>query len=246
MKHMTTQQNELPLGTTVKFEKTRSHQKYIKPDGRQVPGVTTVLNILNKPALVPWAHKLGLQGIDYKAVSNQAAGIGTLAHFMCECHLKGLKADLSEFSPADVSKAESAFIKFLQFWDEGKYTILQNELQIVHPSMNYGGTLDIMATDGSGKIALIDLKTSNGIYDEYIYQLAAYEQLWNAVNLKTPIDKRIIVRIGKEDADDLEIRELSDLTKHMNVFISCLGVYEAQKALKPTEPTWKVKKKVAK
>ena len=34
---------------------SKAGRMYILPDGRQVPGVTTVLEILNKPALVHWA-----------------------------------------------------------------------------------------------------------------------------------------------------------------------------------------------
>ena len=44
----------------------RQHTVYKLASGARVPGVTTVLSVLNKPALVPWANKLGLEGIDVR------------------------------------------------------------------------------------------------------------------------------------------------------------------------------------
>ena len=49
--------------TVGRFTSVRAHQRYKIEDGTIVPGVTTVVGILNKPALVPWANKLGLEGI---------------------------------------------------------------------------------------------------------------------------------------------------------------------------------------
>ena len=43
-------------------KRSRTHTRYPSKSGHLVPGVTTVLNVLNKPALVPWATGLGLQG----------------------------------------------------------------------------------------------------------------------------------------------------------------------------------------
>lgn len=34
---------------------TKVHTKYISKDGEQVPGVTTILGILSKPALIHWS-----------------------------------------------------------------------------------------------------------------------------------------------------------------------------------------------
>ena len=44
--------------------KSKAHQRYKLADGTQVPGVTTITGQLNKPALIIWANRLGLQGID--------------------------------------------------------------------------------------------------------------------------------------------------------------------------------------
>ena len=45
-------------------KRAKAHTAYKTAGGQRVPGVTTVLGVINKPALVPWANQLGLQGIN--------------------------------------------------------------------------------------------------------------------------------------------------------------------------------------
>lgn len=216
----------------VKLEKTKIHQKYLLADGREVVGVTTALGIMNKPALLAWAWAEGKAGRDFRKVKDQAADIGTLAHFLCECHLKGIEADTSEFSPADLSKAENAVIKFMTWWDKEGFTLVASESQLISEQLEYGGTLDIVAKDKEGVLHLIDIKTSKAIYEEYWFQVAAYRKLWNENNLPENLIKgaTYIVRIGKEaNEDDFETPSRTDLSREFDVFLKCLALYKAVK-----------------
>ena len=56
------------------------HTVYKTQDGEKVPSVTTVLNVLAKPALIYWAWDLGIKGIDYRKYRDDKADIGTLVH----------------------------------------------------------------------------------------------------------------------------------------------------------------------
>ena len=51
---------------------TKAHVRYRTKSGIMVPGTTTVLNLLAKPALVYWAWNLGMQGEDYRKVRDKA------------------------------------------------------------------------------------------------------------------------------------------------------------------------------
>ncbi len=214
----------------VKFEPTKAHQRYKLPDGTAVPGVTTVLGAtIPKPALLAWAYNCGVKGEDFRKVKDKAADVGTIAHWLIELHLKGLKPDVSCFAPADLSKAENAVIKFLSWWDSGKYEYVASEMQLVSID-GYGGTLDIMARQ-HGELILVDLKTSKGIYDEYWFQLAAYAKLYCENNPFEELKRFIICRIGKEESDnDFEIQEKQDLTWEGAVFKQCLALYKVLKA----------------
>lgn len=78
--------------------KTKIHTVYKTADGKRVPSVTTILGILNKPALLDWAWRMGCEGQDYKAVRDNAGDIGTLAHYLILCHLKGEKPETQDYS----------------------------------------------------------------------------------------------------------------------------------------------------
>lgn len=211
----------------VKFERTKAHITYKLKNGQRVPGASTIAKIGEDPsALLYWAWDLGKQGIDYKKAREQAADIGTLAHFMIQCHLRGEEADLSEFSHADQDKAETAFIKFLEFWDANKFQPVAVEVPLVSETYGFGGTIDLLARDANG-LCLLDWKTSKAIYRPYLIQLAMYQELWNEHNPKDQIARRAIIRVGKEEAMDLEVRWLSDMRPYFEAAVAQLTLYRA-------------------
>ena len=95
-------------------KKSRAHIRYELPDGTKVPGVTTVLGVLNKPALIIWANRLGLQGIDSSKYRDEMADIGTLAHQMIVDYFKGEKTNTDEYSKSQIDAAENCL---LSFWE---------------------------------------------------------------------------------------------------------------------------------
>ncbi len=212
----------------VKYDAKAAHQRYKLADGTPVPGVTTVLGVINKPQLLSWAWQCGMNGEDYRKVRDSAASAGTLAHWLIECHIKGLTPDLSEFAPATVSAAENAYLKWLDWWQGGGFEFAASESQLVHPD-GYGGTLDILASRKC-ETCLIDLKTSKAIYSEHWYQVAAYGALAEA-NGVGPVKHYIICRIGKKcDDGDWSVEERSDVSSELAVFKAALGLYTAIKA----------------
>lgn len=217
-----------PYKPIVRFEKLKSHIVYKTKEGQRVPGASTVAKIGDSPEnLIHWSWELGCQGIDYKKVRDTAADIGSLAHFLIQCHLRNETADLSEFSPEDVSKAETCFLKFLDFWDKENLRVIASEVPLVSEEFKYGGTIDTVAMDGG--IVLLDYKSGKSIWDSHLFQLSAYEQLWNENNPHTLIDRRAIIRIGKELVGDFEIRWLSPMKLYFDVFLTQLAHYKARK-----------------
>jgi hypothetical protein len=190
----------------VRLEKTRAHQKYPLKDGTDVPGASTIAKIgEDSSGLIHWAWKLGMEGQDYRKVRDKAADIGTVAHFMIECFLHNNEPDLSEFSPADVEKATIAYNNFRTWWDEEGFEVIEPEVQLVSEEYLFGGTIDAPARDRDGKIVLLDWKTSKAIVPAHKIQLAGYEQLWNENRPTMKVQRRGIVRIGKESPDDSEV-----------------------------------------
>jgi hypothetical protein len=215
----------------IKTNKTKAHIRYTLKDGSIVPGVTTVLGILAKPALIPWANRLGLQGIDVNKYVDEKAEIGSLAHLMILAYLKGEKLDTSEYSQKVIDKAENCLISFFQWEKRNPFKVLLVEKSLVSEKWGYGGTLDLLAQwETDGNEALIDFKTSPAIYPDMIFQLAAYEQPL-LENGYCPVTKHIL-RIGRDESEGFEERTLFDLSLHWEIFKNCLNIYNLKKKIK--------------
>ena len=209
--------------------KVKVHTIYKLADGTRVPSVTTVLGILAKPALLDWAWKMGQQGLDYKAVRDSAGDIGTLAHYLIMCHLKGEKPDTSEYSPQALNQAETCLLKYWD-WEKGhQISPLLIEVPLVSEYYGFGGTIDFYG-QVDGVFTLLDFKTGKAIYSEQFIQLAAYRELLAEAN--HPIDTTRILRIGKSEEEGFEERMAGDLGKHFDLFKHCLGIYNLQKELR--------------
>jgi CRISPR/Cas system-associated exonuclease Cas4 (RecB family) len=201
---------------------TASHTVYKNAAGKRVPGVTTVLGLLNKPALLKWAWQCGKDGLELERTRQAAADIGTVAHALCEAHLRGMDLDKSNIAPDVVDKAETSFIRFLDWWDREQLEMVHSELGLVSESMQVGGTLDVLARRPDGRLCVIDLKTSKGIYDEMLIQAATYAAMYEE-NHGVTVDDVFIVRIGKEIADDLEVRPVTQREERVEAFRALAG-----------------------
>lgn len=212
-----------------KLSRTKVHTRYKLQSGQQVPGVTTVLGILAKPALIHWAWDLGTQGIDYKKYRDATADIGTLAHYLIACDLEGKTPDTTAFSTEQIDRAENALISYYE-WRKGRtIKVILIEAPLVSEMYKYGGTIDCLAKV-DGVLTLIDIKTSKAIYNEMIFQLAAYQQLL-VEHGHTPQNVRIL-RVGRDESEGFEERVVADLSSQWEVFWHCLQVYSLQKQIR--------------
>jgi|Deesub1362A_J573_1020465.scaffolds.fasta_scaffold00751_27 hypothetical protein len=159
--------------------KTKAHTRYRLDDGTVVPSVTTIINQnlgWNKAQLIAWARREALAGNDPDKIRDQAADRGTIAHGMIEELLTGKPFDRSEYAPADLEKAERSVEGFREWMSRYDLEVLETERALVHPVLRYGGTIDLLAML-DGKLAIIDFKTSKGVYATHRIQLAAYWEL---------------------------------------------------------------------
>lgn len=217
--------------------KTKAHQRYrLKPTkqhpkGEIVVGVTTIVGILNKPALVPWANRIGLQGIDVKRYVDDKADIGTLAHALIIGELTGQKVDTSDYSQAQISAAENACLSFYAWQKKHKLTIYEAEKELVSERYRFGGRFDILGEIDS-IIELLDLKTGSGIWEEHYYQLGGYlllleenEHIVNQIRILN------IPRSENENFQEIILSgRMMDLSKEM--FLDCLSIYNRKKEVK--------------
>lgn len=160
-------------------------------DGQRATGVTTALKALPKD-LARWGARtvaeyvvqnpgefgnmLRLGGpaptVDFlqklpNQRRNDAAVRGTAVHKLAERVITGEEVDVPEHLVGYVQS-------YIRFLDEFGGKELHSELVVANRTHLYGGTLDsIQDIPGLGR-ALVDYKTSNGIYGETALQVAAY------------------------------------------------------------------------
>lgn len=165
-------------------------------DGQQYFSVTTILNVLNKPALPSWAAKSVAEYVvqNFSIVSDlvgqgqraaaidlmkgspwrqrdQAADLGTAVHQAVEQlqSQKYVDPALSALDPDVIP-----FIDSFQAWYEHfKPEIIVSEGTVFNRKYDYAGTLDLIARI-DGLTWLIDVKSGKGVYPEYAMQIAAY------------------------------------------------------------------------
>lgn len=219
--------------------KVKTHITYKNAKGERLPGVTTILGILGKPALIHWSWDLGCKGIDYKTFRDDKADIGTLAHEMILCHLKKETPDTSYYSQNQIDLAETCFIKYLDWEKDKTIEPILLEKPLVSELHQYGGTIDNYCLLNGIK-TLIDYKTSKAIYEENFMQISAYAWLIleNILEKDTyedsflPIENRIILRVGRNEQEGFEVKNINNIIKYFEIFKNCLNIYNLKKEIK--------------
>jgi hypothetical protein len=214
-----------------------------------VPSVTTILNVINKPALIPWAVRTTVDYIGThldelknsltagqandifneakqasKAVSQEAMDIGTQVHEAIECFFKGEAYDLTTMP----DPARKAYSSFLDWVNGARFKCEATEVRLYNEQDNYAGTCDAVGTI-DGDVVLIDFKTGSGIYPEATLQVSAYARAYSLKNVDI-IQRAYIVRFGKDSAQ-FEVKEIDreGLREEYSAFMCALGLYNWQK-----------------
>ncbi len=203
--------------------KVQAHQNY-----NGLPGVTTVLNILNKPGLVKWANNLGLQGIDSSRFTSEAAETGSLAHEMILAYFNKQECDTHDYSARQIEKAAhslSLFHKWVSVYQPRPILI---EKQLVSSKYGYGGTLDLYASlnvSGTCFLELVDFKTGSGPWPTHYVQLAAYKNLLEE-NGHIVENCRLLKLPADQSTQTFSEVQLLNLDRYWDLFLHCLAIYK--------------------
>ena len=205
--------------------RVKAKERYRNAVGDIIPSVTTVLDILAKPALIRWANRMGLDGIDTNKYKDALADIGTLAHLLIICSLSDELPEVDEFTPEQLRAAERCYAKFVDWEKRNPVTPLLVEHPLVSETYQYGGRLDLFCICNDA-FMLADFKTSGGIFPEMIYQVAAYRQL--LVEAGWHVQKAVILRVGRDDREGADEKILTEyeLDIGFQIFTRCLEIYK--------------------
>lgn len=222
--------------------KTKAHTRYKNAEGKVIPSVTTIIggNLgWNKGALIGWARKMALQGIDPNKERDEAADVGTLAHALIEeyitekaPHLDVVPVDRDLYSAANMEMARVAVEAFVLWEDQYEVDLtdprVQVELRMVSEWFQYGGTLDLLAPVGN-IFSLIDFKTTNALYAEHRIQLSGYEWLYEE-NFGEAVPTHLL-QVSK-DAADFHHHTFADLSNELEIFRLLIRLHQLHKLVK--------------
>lgn len=222
------------MGNLMALERTRSVRK-IKPryettSGEWVPGVTTVIGIRAKDALVGWAFNIGKANPDLssiRAYTDELAEIGSCAHEIITGKLKGVTPDLRDYT-GSVIEAAAVPVRKYDEWAKGKtIELLAADRAYVSDEHRFGGTLDLLARI-DGAVTVLDFKTGKAIYPEYFYQCAAYANLVAEVG-SLRVDAIRILQIGRTGAEGFTERVMTDWALEWQWFLAARALYQVER-----------------
>ncbi|MGH3095480.1 MAG: hypothetical protein ACRDMV_05705 [Streptosporangiales bacterium] len=193
-----------------------------KIDGRWAIGVTTALKGVPKDALKYWSARVVAEYVVenihevkrmldsggprptanfLKELPNQkkdtAAVRGTAVHALAEKYVRGEEIDV----PDDV---EPYVLGYAQFIRDFGPTSVYEELTVANRTHGYAGTLDSIQDIPQFGRCLVDYKTSNYVFGEYVLQVAAYRHAevyldGEGEHSMIPVDRAFILHIKPHD-----------------------------------------------
>ena len=208
-----------------------NHYYFADPEGkRKYTGITSVIGVLAKPALIGWAARVAVEHASARIASGvtytedqltvifeeaksahqkkkEAAGEhGTSVHALVEEYI-GLCLSEIEGRPLSVVPEHKGepIQKFIDWAIENVDHFLFTERRMSNKDLFIAGTADFGCVMKDGKRLIGDLKTSSGVYGiDYFLQCAGYKILAEAEG-DEPYDGCVIVRLGKKGPEDFDV-----------------------------------------
>jgi hypothetical protein len=184
----------------------------------------------------------------------EAGAIGHMAHNWVESFIKLLIAkkydeafNLAQALPENESSA-NACVAALDWMAKHNVQWIETERKIYSRKYRYAGTMDGLARVSScgdshcqgcrgkkpwvDRLTVVDWKTSNYLYLEYLFQTAAYEQAFEEEH-GVDIEDRWVIRLGKDDAAfDPWHLDKTNFPSDFGGFVMCLDLTRRVEQLK--------------
>lgn len=219
-------------------------------DGKRLYGVTTVLGVIAKPALIQWAANMAVEYVaehlpsaignreDLTAVLKEArvahrkkkegaADIGTIIHKVIENWVSKSEEPIKGYDKLteDEERIVGTAVQNFKDWvwkNEAK--ILSSEKRLYSEELWVAGTADLVL-EIKGKTYIGDIKTTSGIYDKTpFFQCAGYRKMCEDMD-GTKFDGSVIIRLDKKTGE-LEEKYSYDYEGDLKGFLACLTLFK--------------------
>ena len=230
---------------------------YTSESGAFIPSVTTILQAYPKDAhFYSWIKQVGE---DADTIRDEAGRRGSIVHSLTERYDAGEEVNLLDNGGNINFKMSewTMFERYVEYRQQVQQEIMFSEINFISEKLGYAGTVDRIVNI-NGKTYLIDIKTSNTIYDYYWLQLAAYNELIKEAYQSEHVVDHVAVlwlnaktrTAGKNGAIQgagwqLIIRENSERENDLKLFNATKLLWEAQNSdMKPRIKTYSLTHKL--
>ena len=214
---MTFKHNPIDLGyKDLKCETKESGRKYVSPDGKDYPSVTTVLKHLSEDAIRAWRKRVGDE--EANKVSTRASRRGTSVHTMLEKYVNNEEGYKDGVMPDILATASSVFDTLEENVDE----VWGQELALYSDHLNMAGRVDLVGV-WNGTPSIIDYKTSKRLKKKenitgYFLQCTAYAIM---VEERTGIPvPQIVIVIAGDEGEQIFIEQRDNWTAQLREAIN--------------------------
>ena len=150
--------------------------RYYKRNGEYYPSITYVLSCYPKGKhFQDWLKKVGYSA---NYIVKKAGEDGTQVHEMIEDYLNGKELNFLEHGiPMYDPNIWQMFLRFVDWWETYKPTLLETEVHLFSDKIKVAGTCDLVC-EIEGEVWVIDFKTSNNLQTTYELQTAIYTECY--------------------------------------------------------------------
>lgn len=201
---------------------SKEHTVYLNKKNIEVPSATTVLKVINKPALSYWANSLGFKHQSIKKVLDETSAIGTDFHDMLSNYTMG-----KIISGEHLNDAITLFLAFKEWAENNSYKTIISETSLCNE--DFGGTLDAVSYIND-ELCVVDYKTSKNIYSSMFLQLAGYSLLLkeNLPETYSKVEKFGIISVSIKNGIQTKFVTKKELEKkYVPVFKKLLAFFQA-------------------
>ena len=213
---------------------TLPDSRYYRRNGKYYPSVTYVLGYYPKGKFFEnWLKQVGFSA-DY--IVKKAAEEGTQVHELAEAYLNGEELNFLDERgrPQYNPDVWQMFLRFVEFWETFKPTLIETEVHIFSDELKVAGTCDLIV-EINGELWLLDLKTSNSLHKSYDLQLASYAKaleeskgikidrtgiLWLKANTRSASNKK-----GVYQGKGWQVKVIDEIDKNFELFQMIYKLY---------------------
>lgn len=211
------------LDFDLKAETTEQGRKYLTPNGKLYPSVTTVLSSYNKKQILEWRNRVGEEAAN--KIAGKASRRGTSVHYVCEQYLLNLMNDMR--MKMMMPNVKELFLQLRDQLDQNIGKIYCLEQALYSDKLQIAGRVDCIA-EWQGQLSVIDFKTSTKKKNEdnilnYFMQCSAYAEMFEEIT-DMPIEQIVVAIATEEGESQFFVRNKRDYLNELEFYI---GAYYA-------------------